>query len=86
MIVVERPQFLEVSLFFLVEMRALSRAKNSCKNSIINNNPVILRKHAYSNTLKILQPKLENFQIKKSYIFQISAQNMDFGYSLDSPR
>ena len=28
-----------------------------------------LRKHAYSNTLKILPPKNENFQVKKSYIF-----------------
>ena len=30
-----------------------------------------LRKHAYSNTLKILQPKNENFQIKNSDIFHI---------------
>ena len=28
-----------------------------------------LRKHAYSNLLKILQPKNENFQIKISDIF-----------------
>ena len=28
-----------------------------------------LRKHAYSNILKILPPKNENFQIKKSLIF-----------------
>ena len=32
-----------------------------------------LRKHAYSNILK----KKENFQIKKSDIFHISAQNID---------
>ena len=36
-----------------------------------------LRKHAYSNILKILQPKKENFQIKKSDIFHIPAQNID---------
>ena len=42
-----------------------------------------LRKHAYSNILKILQPKKESFQIKISDIFHISAQNIDCGYSLE---
>ena len=42
-----------------------------------------LRKHAYSNLLKILQPKMENFQIKKCNIFHISAQNINCGYSLE---
>ena len=45
-----------------------------------------LRKHAYSNILKILQPKNETFQIKNSDIFHISAQNIDCGYSLEPPR
>ena len=45
-----------------------------------------LRKHAYSNTLKILPPKNENFQIKNSDIFHNSAQNIDCGYSLEPPR
>ena len=45
-----------------------------------------LRKHAYSNILKILAPKHENFQIKNSDIFRISAQNIDCGYSLEPPR
>ena len=46
-----------------------------------------LRKHAYSNILKILPPKNENFQIKKKIdIFLISAQNIDCGYSLEPPR
>ena len=45
-----------------------------------------LRKHAYSNTLKILPPKYENFQIKNSDIFQDSAQNIDCEYSLEPPR
>ena len=44
-----------------------------------------LRKHVYSNILKILQPKTENFQIKNSEILHISAQNIDCGYLLDSP-
>ena len=42
-------------------------------------------KHAYSNILKILPPKNENFQIKSSDIFRISAQNIDCGYSLEPP-
>ena len=46
---------------------------------------VTFRKHAYSNILKILPPKNENFQIN-SDIFHISAQNIDCGYSLEPPR
>ena len=46
----------------------------------------LLRKHAYSNILTILTPKNENFQIKNSDIFHISAQNTDCGYSLEPPR
>ena len=45
-----------------------------------------LRKHAYSNTLKILLPKNENIQIKILIFFSISAQNIDCGYSLEPPR
>ena len=45
-----------------------------------------LRKHAYSNILKILQPKKENFQVKNSDIFHISAQSIDCEYSLEPPR
>ena len=45
-----------------------------------------LRKHAYSNILKISPPKTENLQIKNSNIFHISAQNIDCVYSLEPPR
>ena len=45
-----------------------------------------LRKHAYSNILTILPPKNENFQMKNSDIFLISAQNIDCGCSLEPPR
>ena len=45
-----------------------------------------LRNHAYSNILKSLQLKKENFQIKNSEIFHISAQNRDCGSSLELPR
>ena len=45
-----------------------------------------LRKHAYSNILKILPPKIKKKSDKKSDIFHISAQNIDCGYSLEPPR
>ena len=46
-----------------------------------------LRNHAYSNILKILsQKKKENFQIKNSDIFHVSAQNIACGYSLELPQ
>ena len=46
-----------------------------------------LRKHAYSNILKILPPKkIEKIQIKISDIFHISFQNTDCGYSLEPPQ
>ena len=57
------------------------------RTSVLLARPVLflnsLRKHAYSNILKFLPPKKENFQIKNSDIFHISAQNIDCGYSLD---
>ena len=45
-----------------------------------------LRKHAYSNILKISPPKTKIFQIKNSDIFHISAQNIYCEYSLEPPR
>ena len=45
-----------------------------------------LRKHTYSNILKILQPKTGKFPDKNYDIFHISAQNTDCGYSLELPR
>ena len=45
-----------------------------------------LRKHAFSNILKILPPKNENFQIKNSVIFYNSAPNINCGYSSEQPR
>ena len=45
-----------------------------------------LRKHAYSNILKNLQPKTGKFPDKNYDIFPISAQNIDCGYSLEPPR
>ena len=56
----------------------------TCTFVLVEKKP--LRKHAYSNILKILPPKNENFQIKNSDIFPISAQNIDCGYLLEPPR
>ena len=47
---------------------------------------VDITKHAYSNILKTLLPKTENFQIKNSDIFHISTQNIDCEYSLELPQ
>ena len=47
---------------------------------------ITLRKLAYSNIKKISPPKTENFLIKNSDIFHISAQNIDCGYSSEPPR
>ena len=59
----------------------------TCNNmfSRRNKNKKSLRKHTYSNILKILQSKKEKFSDKKSNIFHISAQNIDCGYSLEPP-
>ena len=46
----------------------------------------VLRKHAYSNILKILPPTNVNFQIKILDIFHISAQNINCWYTLDPPQ
>ena len=45
-----------------------------------------LRKHTYSNILKISQPKTKSFQIKIQILFHISAQNIDCGYLLELPQ
>ena len=56
------------------------------KDTLVFISAVTLRKHAYSNILIILPSKNENFQIKNSDIFYISAQNIDCGYPLEPPR
>ena len=55
-----------------------------CSQNLLFGYP--LQKLAYSNILKILQPKPENFQIKNSDIFHISAQNINCGIPLEPPR
>ena len=47
---------------------------------------VITKTRLFKYIQKISLPKTENFQIKKLYIFHISAQNIDCGYSLEPPR
>ena len=46
---------------------------------------ITIRKQAYSNILKILPSKIEKKSDKNSYIFHISAQNINCGYSLEPP-
>ena len=61
----------------------MSKSSNQeCKSS--RKSP--LQKQAYSYILKILPSKNENFQIKILIFFIFSAQNIDCGYSLESPR
>ena len=45
-----------------------------------------LRKEAYSNILKNLQPNINNFQIKILIVFIFLLKNIDCGYSLEPPR
>ena len=46
-----------------------------------------LQKHAYSNILRTqITTKNENFQMKNSDSFHISAQNIGFGYLLEPPQ
>ena len=47
---------------------------------------VVAYQPAYSNVQKISPSKAENFQIKNSDIFHISAQNIDCGYLLELPQ
>ena len=46
----------------------------------------LLGKRASLNILRILPPNNENFQMKNSGSFHISAQNIGCGYLLESPR
>ena len=66
----------------LLDSISLQQTVRMCRLALVFHT---LRKHAYSNILKISPPKNENFQIKKS-VFHISAQNIDCGYSLEPPR
>ena len=45
-----------------------------------------LRKHTYSNILKISPSKTERFLIKILIFFHISAKHIDCGYWLEPPR
>ena len=73
----QRHKIFQTELHVSMYMNRLIKARHVLKT---------LRKRTYSNILKILSPKIENFQIKNSDIFHISAQNIDCGYSLEPPR
>ena len=59
------------------------KLNNSLSLSILSRS---LRKHAYTNILKISPPQNWKFSVKNSDSFHISAQNIDCGHSLEPPR
>ena len=63
--------------YTLINFRACSPSNYNAVKS--------LRKHAYSNLLKISPPKTEYFSDKILIFFHISAQNIDCAYSLEPP-
>ena len=68
--------------YFRVEGNTLTQNKKTWASGVDS----LLRKHAYSNILKISPPKTKKFSDKNSDIFPISAENIDCGYSLEPPR
>ena len=87
--------FCPESLYQMTSTNASTSPRQNVRNCLALLNPTqvfsskrpySLRKHAYSNKLKILPPKNVEFQIKSPDIFHISAQNIDCGYSLEPPR
>ena len=63
-------------------------SKTNCRLCLKNHEfkEILITKHAYSHIMTILPPKNENFQVKNSYIFHISAPNIECGYSLEPPQ
>ena len=47
---------------------------------------IIMKTYLFKYTRNFTTKKNENFRIKNSDIFHISAQNIDCGYSLEPPR
>ena len=74
MILIMKDGHVETLMIYIV-LRC--RVQNLLMGGNRGGNKVTLRKHAHSNILKILQPKTENFQIKNSDIFHISAHSID---------
>ena len=71
--------------FFYLPLLPIINPYNIPQVIIFTDIATALRKHAYSNILKILSPNKEHFQIKNSGIFLMSALNIDCGYSLEPP-
>ena len=55
----------------------MTNAMNAMEEPPLNGQKYSLRKQAYSNILKMLLTKNENFQIKILMFYYISAQNID---------
>ena len=81
--------------FFFSRCVRKARFRDGCHSWVILFDPRVrktcllayaLRKRAYSNILKIIQPKIGKSSQIKFYLFHISAQNIDCVYSLEPPR
>ena len=59
---------------------------NSCEAWKLNWNLNIITKTRLFKYIENFTTKKEHFQMKKSDIFPIPAQNIDCGYSLEPPR
>ena len=68
----------------LNKIRAISRTSNMFYVPLLK--PVYLADITKTRLFKYIEPEKEKIQIKKSYIFLISVQNIDCGYSLEPPR
>ena len=79
--------FIMCCYFFYEEGTSIKQmlpAKWICKEmQSLNSLLFTLQKHAYLNILRILPPKNENFQMKNSGGFHISAQNIECGVLLE---
>ena len=75
---IERPIFYNDISFCKLPVKSLHPCKSYRHETNINTTTKnTLRKQAYSNILKISPPKTENFSIKNSDMFHISAQKLE---------
>ena len=68
------------------ELNIVAKSNPICWSSNVAKSNPICWSSDYENTPIQIPPKTENFQIKKSDIFHISAQNIDCWYSLEPPQ
>ena len=84
--IVFRPWELDICFTSIYSAGSVNNMNKICTTLWFYSVQEPLRKHTYSNILKISPPQTESFQIKILIFFHISAQNIDCGYSLEPPR